>query len=80
MTTEATGMQYRPDIRNLFFSDFFHCFRLISDPIDVFPPDFEAVPDPEAPFRLQHSIRTMFLCFMYVGGKFCGWYGTAIAT
>ena len=43
---------------------YFSLSGLISDPIDAFPSDFEAVPDPETPFRLQHSIRTMFLCFM----------------
>ena len=54
-----------------------------SDPQPIFRDftlDFEAVPDPEAPFQPQHSIQTIFCCFMYVGDKFCGWYSTAIAT
>ena len=46
----------QPDIRIIIFS----LSGLISDPIDVFPIDFEAASDPEAPFPPQHSIQTIF--------------------
>ena len=60
ISLDLNSSAMQPDIRIIIFS----LSGLISDPIDVFPIDFEAVPDPETPFRLQHSIRTMFLCFM----------------